>query len=90
MNNGYNSIDRARIADHLRMYTFALVEANLYLDTHPDCEEALEYYRKTKELYEKAAKDYRENVGPLFASDVAYNRRWNWVDSPWPWEKESL
>ncbi|MBE6756973.1 MAG: spore coat protein CotJB [Ruminococcaceae bacterium] len=75
---------RRRIA----AYDFALVEMNLYLDTHPCDKEALElmyaYRRKRAELVEV----YEQHFGPyeVTARKVENPDRWSWVDAPWPWE----
>lgn len=65
---------------------FALDDTILYLDTHPDCKEALSYYHKMKEIYEQAFSDYEENYGPLLATGVTCKNKWEWVNAPWPWE----
>ncbi len=75
---------RRRIA----AYDFALVEMNLYLDTHPaDCE-ALElmyaYRRKRDELV--AAYEQQFGAYEIMARDVENRERWSWIDTPWPWE----
>ena len=72
----------------VQAYSFALVEANLYLDGHPMDKRALKYYNDMKEAYEKAAEEYEKNFGPLtLASDhVTDNNTWQWVNHPWPWQ----
>ena len=37
---------RQTLMKRVQMYEFALVEANLFLDSHPDDQEALKYYSK--------------------------------------------
>jgi len=32
--------------------------------------------------------EYQENYGPLDAFGAAMQSKFNWIDSPWPWEKE--
>ena len=69
-------------------YDFALVEMNLYLDTHPCDKEALELmyaYRRKRaeliELYESCFGVY-ENM----AASVKNTEYWSWVNDPWPWD----
>ena len=51
---------------------FALDEATLYLDTHPEDSQAMEYYQYVKRASQSAVS--------------AYEQTWTWVNDPWPWE----
>lgn len=65
---------------------FAVVDANLYLDTHPCDGAALDYYNEMLHAYKNAVAAYESQIGPLTAAgsrDVSY---WSWVSDPWPWE----
>ena len=64
--------------------SFAKTEAELFLDTHPDCKRALDYYHRILEELMAARLAYRSEVGPIVAEDSSLER-WDWVDSPWPW-----
>ena len=68
------------------MAGFALYEVVLYLDTHPCDQEAMAYYRMTKEKYDEAVAAYVDNVGPLCMSDVTCGDTYAWIEEPWPWE----
>ena len=64
----------------------AVVDANLYLDTHPCDAAAINYYNQMAQAYRDAADAFEAQFGPLTASasnDTAY---WSWVNDPWPWE----
>lgn len=66
---------------------FAIVELNLFLDTHPDSEEALRDYNKLEEQFDRVKKMYIENYGPIV--NFGYGKSkfpWQWVNSPWPWD----
>lgn len=56
---------RAMLLRHVQMHGFAMIEAGLYLDGHPDCRRALEYFRRQRELYMKYAAEYEAAYGPL-------------------------
>ena len=73
----------------LQRTSFALVETVLFLDGHPCDTDALEYYRKMKEKYDEALKDYEENFGPISVHGVNCEKGWTWVETPWPWEMEA-
>ncbi len=81
--------ERERAMRHVQITTFALVEANLYLDSHPDDTAALEYFKKYRELQAHAVAEYEKMFGPLFPSNGIDQCRWRWVETPWPWEYEA-
>lgn len=76
---------REEMAMKIRELDFALVELNLYLDTHPEDRKALclhnNYARQVKELKDK----YQKIYGPL-TMDFPCNK-WRWLEQPWPWER---
>ena len=79
-----------RDAEYMRqvqMAQFALIEANLYLDTHP-CEgeaiKALEYYA---EKLASAVKNYENECGMLRVESLD-GGEFDWVKTPFPWETE--
>ena len=78
--------DRAKMLKKVQMYSFAVTDAALFLDTHPDCSEALAYYNKHKKLWEEAKKQFEAAYGPLSIDSDQNNDRWAWVDCPFPWE----
>ena len=65
---------------------FAVIEANLYLDTHPCDTEALYYFNQMSQAYQQAKTAYETQFGPLNAGNVPENAYWTWVSDPWPWE----
>lgn len=68
---------------------FALHEAVLHLDTHPEDSQALAYYEQAADAYRYAVQSYERACGPLYAADAAKNESWAWTALPWPWEKEA-
>lgn len=68
--------------------SFALDEAIQFLDTHPNNQEALDYYHHYQKKYKKALNEYQECYGPINQKDVAEENYWTWVETPWPWEGE--
>lgn len=79
--------EREKLMRKIQACSFALVEANLYLDTHPTCKNGLEYFHQHKEEHEKLVKEYEEKYGPLTAKANSSTKRWEWVTSPFPWER---
>ena len=72
-------MSKEKLMDIITKASFAMDDVKLFLDTHPNCMEALEYYRKAKEMREEAWEMYTYNFGPLSAYDVANK-------GPMPWE----
>lgn len=66
--------------------SFALDDVKLFLDTHPNDAEALEYYQMYREIRNEAMREYRDCYGPISAYDVETSNVWTWIDEPWPWE----
>lgn len=73
--------------EKLMALQFALVELNLFLDTHPNDEQALKDYNKLAEQFEIAKKNYTEKYGPLVNFGYGKSKHpWQWINEPWPWE----
>ena len=70
--------------------SFVVYEMLLYLDTHPDEQEALQYFHENNRLREKALHIYSEAYGPLTiaTADESCSMSWEWMQQPWPWEME--
>lgn len=64
---------------------FALDDLLLYLDTHPDDVQAMEYYRYAQNANREAVAAYENAHGPLMMNRVT-SETWNWIQDPWPWE----
>ena len=78
--------ERQKLLKKVQMYSFAVTDAALFLDTHPDCAEALAFYNKYKKLCEEAKEQYEKAYGPLDIMSEQNDSRWAWVDGPFPWE----
>lgn len=78
---------RKELFEQINLYSFAVNEANLFLDTHPFDENALAYFQKYRELRVEAVKEYAKYYAPL-AIDYATSEKtpWSWANEPWPWE----
>ena len=68
---------------------FALYETALYLDGHPTCQKALAHYHQHKTACTQLRNKYEEAYGPLTLYGNHSGNCWQWVSSPWPWEKEA-
>jgi len=65
---------------------FAMLELNLFLDTHPEDAAALAAFGTARNEYQKAVAAYESAYGPLTVCSGDKNTTWAWVETPWPWE----
>ncbi len=72
--------------DKIRAIGFAMHEAALFLDTHPDCPAALDYFTQMKDELDALTKEYEKNHGALTHKGVSSDT-WNWVECKWPWHE---
>ena len=70
----------------ISMVDFLLKDMELYLDTHPCDKNALDYYRHYAKILQNMREDYVANWGPLFATDSACGKEWEWGKEPNAWE----
>ena len=85
MNNRSN-VNNTSLIEKIRALSFVKVELELYLDTHPNCVAALDYYNKTLAELASLVDLYENTVGPLSAAGVRSENSWTWVTEPWPWQ----
>ena len=85
MNYDFNNL-REMMLKQVNETGFAVVDSNLYLDTHPCDAAAINYHNQMAEAYRRALADYEAQFGPLRASDSSNTQYWTWVNGPWPWE----
>jgi spore coat protein JB len=64
------------------------VDLQLFLDTHPKNQEALEDYKQITKQYQKLRAEYEYQYGPLtnFGYMTSFDHD-SWVNDPWPWEQ---
>ena len=77
-----------RLLSLIRRLDFALVEINLYLDTHPYSQTALRYFEQLLCERNQAAKQYETTFGPLTAATNGMRDEWMWSTGAWPWQIE--
>lgn len=79
--------DRERLLRRIAAYDFAIVELQIFLDTHPTNAEAI---RKLDEYSKKSdilRTQFEEKFGPIQSSNIETNRL-AWISNPWPWDNE--
>ncbi len=63
---------------------FAIVELNLYMDTHPYDQEVNMKLNDYREQSNNLKSQYQEKYGPI-TSKFTEDNRWGWISDPWPW-----
>ena len=75
------------LLEEIRALGFVKGELELYLDTHPMCTTALDYYHQTLAALNTLTEKYEITQSPLTASGVTSTEHWSWVEGSWPWQK---
>ena len=77
-------LNRSEIILKIQELSFACVDLNLYLDTHPDDEKAICLHKEYCNKFEDLADKYQRIYGPLTIMFPC--NKWRWLEEPWPWE----
>ena len=80
--------EREVLLKRVQICDFALNDASLFLDTHPEDAEALAYYKKYLDMRKATVDAFQDRFGPLTKDAYDGGPRWRWVDGPWPWQME--
>ena len=88
MTNMHFVNEQEKMLHDINLLSFVVVELNLYLDTHPDDRNAMEYFNHYNRMTNQAKKEYSAKYGPLTIScaDTSECSDWKWALSPMPWE----
>ena len=79
-------MNQKELYEWIMMLGCCAVDMMLYLDTHPDDEEALNYFNQCTALYNAAKQSYQEQFGQLNAFSEQERSSWDWNTAPMPWE----
>ncbi|MGE4484743.1 MAG: spore coat protein CotJB [Oscillospiraceae bacterium] len=70
----------------LMALSFMIGELNLYLNTHPNDQEAFEALKTCIMLYNEGQEKYSQMYGPISIGDLVNFKNYTWLHDPWPWE----
>lgn len=68
---------------------FVIVDLQLYLNTHPMDQGALERYNSIVPQLDMLKKSYESCYGMLSVGSSPSPYPWQWISEPWPWEYEA-
>lgn len=75
------------LLEELQAIDFVIVDLNLYLDTHPNDEQAIQQYNQCVKESKRIKKEFEKQFGPLTSFGYSYSRHpWEWIEAPWPWQ----
>lgn len=84
--DNHNNMSKEALMQNIKELSFVKNELALFLDTHPACKTAIDYFHKTCE----ALDDYTvrlANLGiPTTQGDVVSDEKWTWTLEDWPWQ----
>lgn len=83
-----NCSERKKMLNEIGQISFAATELNLYLDTHPFDQMAIDKFQKYNNMRNKLLSEYTQLYGPLILDNQNINcREWKWATQNWPWER---
>ena len=86
----YETMSRDQLFSSIGAISFAMDDLRLFLDTHPDCSEALSCYVEYMKQRHEMVAAYTRRFGPLDAYYTdAENGSWCWNAGPMPWKGEA-
>ena len=67
---------------------FVALELNLFLNTHPCDQRAIEQYNRAHQELCELKRQFEQQCGPLMNFGFGLNKgnTWLWAQQPWPWE----
>jgi spore coat protein JB len=82
-------MNKNELLRNIQAISLVAVDLNLFLDTHPDDQKALQDYKNATTQYLALKNQYEQQYGPLLNfghSDLTGN--YNWINEPWPWKNK--
>lgn len=81
------SNDMQCMLNDIGIVDFTLVDLMLYLDTHPTCKEAMEYFNHYAKVKNKMMKEFSMLYFPLTKDLAESTTEWRLGNAPLPWER---
>lgn len=88
MGDHTHRVDGQKLRRIIDQASFAMDDTRLFLDTHPHCEEAFDYFKKMEKVRKEAIKEYEIHCGSIlsYQADERHRGDWDWNTGPLPWE----
>ncbi len=73
--------------EQIQQVDFAIVELQLYLDTHPQDYNAIQQFNQLAAQSKQLKAQYEQQFGPLTQFGGSFSSYpWSWNEAPWPWQ----
>lgn len=76
-----------QLMNEIQKIGFAVVDLNLYLDTHPTDKNAQTIYNQHAAQLKNLKEMYSKSYGPIEQLSPSYQYPFAWILPPWPWMK---
>lgn len=80
-------MSRDAMLQRISALDFYIIDLHLYLDTHPNDGEAIAMYNDCVLQVRELRDQYNENYGMLLSNICTSKQPWQWIENPWPWQK---
>ena len=81
-----SQMSQQQLLHYINVVSFQMLDAQLFLDSHPINEEAMKHFNYFRKLRQDALKEYEKKYGPLTLDTANPTVSFEWVETPWPWE----
>jgi len=81
--------NQANLLKDIMAVDFTLIDLHLYLDTHPCDQKALAIYNNCLQRSKMLRDTYERLYTPLNATASFSRFPWQWIENPWPWDREA-
>lgn len=80
-------VEYKQLLEDLQAAYFVMHDLNLYLDTHPKDQDAIDQYNQYAKYKNELVTYIESRFGPLemYAENPSQNK-WIWSNGPWPWQ----
>jgi spore coat protein JB len=80
--------NKKELREYIDIVSFAVTDVNLYLDTHPQDQRAIEYFNNYQKARNQALREYSAAFGPLNLDTARIGNEFSWANECWPWQME--
>jgi len=80
-------MNREKLLKELMAADFAVIDLNLYLDTHPNDQRAITIYNAMVQRAKMLRDSFERMYGPLTPMFIG-TCPFKWINEPWPWQRQ--